>query len=85
MLVMEASFKTEGKIIKHIKGITSYTYVCPKCSNECTGHPEVSLSDYVTLICPRCRMEETLDTLGITDTISREHIKNTINKYALKF
>lgn len=67
--------------MKAIKETITYTYTCPKCNRKCIGRPEVSLLDYITLICPDCRMEETLDTLGITDMIAREHIKDTINMH----
>ncbi len=67
--------------MKTIKKTITYTYTCPKCGVRCTGRPEVSLLDYITLICPKCRMNETLDILGITDSIAREHIKNTASMH----
>ena len=64
--------------MKTIKETITYSYECPKCGKKCTGRPEVSLLDYITLICPDCHIEETLDTLGIISTTAREHIKKTV-------
>ena len=54
------------------------TVVCPKCGKAYTGHPALSRTDNITLICPDCGIREALESIGVS-TDEQERILDTIH------
>lgn len=53
-----------------------YQGVCPICGREYTGHPALSRTDNVTLICSECGQRQALESIGITDVEEQNHVIN---------
>ena len=54
------------------------TTACPKCGKAYTGHPALSRTDNMTLICPDCGIREALESIGVS-TDEQERILDTIH------
>lgn len=52
---------------------------CPLCGKSYTGHPALSRTDNLTLICPDCGTRQALESIGVSAE-EQEQILQTIHR-----
>lgn len=52
---------------------------CPLCGKSYTGHPALSRTDNLTLICPDCGTRQALASIGVSAE-EQEQILHTIHR-----